>query len=98
MYVHIGEKYRDLDWFKSKVNESYVEDMQNIVYMTDYSIQPNDNTMRFYNWLKDKGIEFYWIDHHITAIENLRHFNIPGLQSSAHSRMYEYLEFLISRR
>jgi oligoribonuclease NrnB/cAMP/cGMP phosphodiesterase (DHH superfamily) len=85
MYVHIGEKYRNLDWFKNKIMESYIEDQQNIVYMTDYSIQPNELTLKLYNWCTDKKIEFYWIDHHITAIENLNHYNIPGLQHSAYS-------------
>lgn len=59
--------------------------MKNIVYMTDYAIQPNENVIKFWNWLTDKKIEFYWIDHHITAIENLNHLHIPGLQHSAYS-------------
>lgn len=31
------------------------------------------------------GCEFYWIDHHITSIENLNHYNIPGYQHSCNS-------------
>jgi hypothetical protein len=80
-----GEKYRTLDWFKEKVNESYIDGMQNIVYMTDYAIQPNNLMIQFWNWLSDKGCEFCWIDHHITAIQNLKHIGIPGLQHSAYS-------------
>ena len=80
-----GEKYKSLNWFKEKVNEAYIDGMQNIVYMTDYSIQPNNLMLNFWNWLSDKGCEFYWIDHHITAIENLKHLNIPGLQQTKHA-------------
>ena len=80
-----GEKYRNLDWFKDKVNESYIKGARNIVYMTDYAIQPNNLMVNFWNWLSDKGCEFYWIDHHITSIENLNHYNIPGYQRSCNS-------------
>jgi len=51
--------------------------------MTDYAIQPNNLMLQFWNWLTDKGCEFHWIDHHITAIQNLKHLNIPGFQTSA---------------
>lgn len=79
-----GEKY-NIDFFKDKVNEYYIDDMENIVYMLDYGIQPNNLMLNFWNWLSDKNIKFIWIDHHITAIENLKHLNIPGFQSSAKS-------------
>lgn len=46
--------------------------------MIDYAIQPNSDMIKFYNWLKVKGIEFYWIDHHITAIENIGSDTLPG--------------------
>jgi hypothetical protein len=80
-----GEKYRSLDWFKERVNESWVDEMENIVYMTDYAIQPNELMIQFWNWILDKGGKLVWIDHHITAIQNLRHIEIPGLQHSAYS-------------
>lgn len=79
-----GETY-NLDFFKGKVEEFYAKDQENIVYMVDYAIQPNNLMLNFWNWLTDKGCKFYWIDHHITAIENLKHLNIPGFQSSAKS-------------
>lgn len=77
-----GDRY-DLSFFKEKVEENYMDGMQNIVYMVDYAIQPNNLMLNFWNWLSDKGCEFKWIDHHITAIENLKHLNIPGFQHSA---------------
>lgn len=76
-----GEKY-DLNFFKDKVNEYFSDEQQNIVYMIDYAIQPNNQMLNFWNWLADKNCKFIWIDHHLTAIENLKHLNIPGLQSS----------------
>jgi oligoribonuclease NrnB/cAMP/cGMP phosphodiesterase (DHH superfamily) len=79
-----GEKY-SLDFFKEKVEENYIEGMQNLVYMVDYAIQPNNLMLNFWNWLSDKGCQFTWIDHHITAIEQLKHLNIPGFQHSAKS-------------
>ena len=88
-----GEKY-NLNYFKEKVNENFIPNKQNIVFMTDYGIQPNSNMILFWNWLKDKGCEFYWIDHHITAIEQLNHLNIPGLQKSNASGCMNTFEFL----
>lgn len=79
-----GDKY-DLNFFKEQVEENYIEGMENIVYMVDYAIQPNESMLNFWNWLSDKNCKFFWIDHHITAIENLKHLNIPGFQSSAKS-------------
>jgi oligoribonuclease NrnB/cAMP/cGMP phosphodiesterase (DHH superfamily) len=90
-----GDTYKSLDWFKDKVNKSYVEGMQNIVYMTDYAIQPNNLMINFWNWLSDKGCEFYWIDHHITSIENLKHINIPGLQTTKNSGCMNTWQFLM---
>lgn len=84
IHVLIGKNY-DLNWFKEKVNESFSEDQENIVYMTDYAIQPNEQMIKFWNWLSDKGCKFYWVDHHITAIQNLKNFNIPGQQYSGYS-------------
>ena len=85
MYVHIGEKFKSLEWFKTKVEESYVEGQENLVFMTDYAIQPNQLMIQFYNWLQVKGCKFTWIDHHITAIQNLKHLNIPGFQNTTKS-------------
>ena len=79
-----GEKY-DLNYFKETVEQYLVNDQENIVYMIDYAIQPYDYMLNFWNWLTDKGCKFFWIDHHITAIESLKHLNIPGFQSSAKS-------------
>lgn len=62
--------------------------------MVDYAIQPNDDMIRFYNWLKDKNIELYWIDHHATAIQNLEHLGIPGYRTMKHSGCYNTYEFL----
>jgi oligoribonuclease NrnB/cAMP/cGMP phosphodiesterase (DHH superfamily) len=76
----------NLSWFKQKTEEFIEEYQENIkVCMIDYAIQPNNDMIKFYNWCQEKEIEFEWIDHHITAIENLKHFNIPGLQHSTYS-------------
>lgn len=91
-----GEKY-NLDFFKEKVNENYIPEMKNIVFMTDYAIQPNNNMISFWNWLNDKECEFYWIDHHITAIENLKHLNIPGLQKSNASGCMNTFKFITEK-
>lgn len=79
-----GEKY-DINFFKEKTLENFSQDQENIVYMLDYAIQPNNLMLNFWNFLTDKNIKFFWIDHHITAIENIKHYNIPGFQSSAKS-------------
>ena len=47
--------------------------------MIDYAIQPNSDMIKFNNYCKLKSVEFYWIDHHITAIENIGSDTIPGL-------------------
>jgi oligoribonuclease NrnB/cAMP/cGMP phosphodiesterase (DHH superfamily) len=79
-------KQFSLSWFKQKTEEFIDEYQDNIiVYMIDYAIQPNNEMLKFYNWCSEKQIQFEWIDHHITAIENLRHYNIPGFQSSVNS-------------
>ena len=95
--VHISKKY-DLNWFKEKVNQSYIDGMNNVVYMTDYAIQPNNMMLKFWNWLTDKGCEFYWIDHHITAIQNLKHLHIPGLQYSGNSGAMNTWNFYIQMK
>lgn len=84
IFCNYGDKY-DINFFKEAVEEHYVEEQENIVYMVDYAIQPNNLMLNFWNWLTDKGCKFVWIDHHITAIENLKHLNIPGFQTSAKS-------------
>lgn len=67
--------------------EEFIEEFQEniLVYMIDYAIQPNSEMIKLVNWCNEKNIQFEWIDHHITAIENLKHYNIPGLQHSAYS-------------
>lgn len=80
----------NLQFFKSQVNEYLkkiaAEDASQkdlTVWMLDYAIQPNDDMMKFYNYVtKVIGATFYWIDHHSSAIENLVHFNIPGMQTT----------------
>lgn len=47
--------------------------------MIDYAIQPNGDMIKLYNYCKLKNVEFFWIDHHITAIENIGVDAIPGL-------------------
>ena len=47
--------------------------------MIDYAIQPNGDMIKLYNYCKLKNVEFFWIDHHITAIENIGVDTIPGL-------------------
>lgn len=84
-YVCTYGQFYNLEWFKEKVLESYKPGQQNIVFMTDYAIQPNTDMLKFWNWLTDKECEFYWIDHHITAIENIKHLHIPGFQTSLNS-------------
>jgi oligoribonuclease NrnB/cAMP/cGMP phosphodiesterase (DHH superfamily) len=86
--------FKSLDWFKEKVEESFVPEQENIVFMTDYAIQPNNLMVQFWNWLTDKKCKFYWIDHHITAIEQLKHLNIPGKQDSSRSGCLNTWEFL----
>lgn len=68
-----------LSWFKQKVEEFIIDYQENIqVYMIDYAIQPNTDMIKFYNFLKIKGVEFFWIDHHVTAIENIGADTLPG--------------------
>ena len=69
-HVIIGEKY-NLQFFKDKVTENIQDGLKTVIYMVDYAIQPNDEMIKFWNWCKAMEYEFVWIDHHITAIENL---------------------------
>jgi len=82
--VHIGDKYT-IDYYKDIVEQHILEDRQNIVYMVDLSIQPYTDLQVFKNWLDELGIDFYWIDHHMSAIEATKHLNIPGIQNTKHS-------------
>ena len=79
------DKKQKLDWYKEKVKQKFVKGQQNVVYMLNCTINPNQDLMKFWNWLTDKQIEFYWVDHHIEAIQNLKHLNIQGKQSSLKS-------------
>ena len=72
-------KQFNLAWFKQKTEEFIDEYQENIqVFMIDYAIQPNQDMIKYYNWLKMRNIEFHWIDHHETAIENIGADTIPG--------------------
>lgn len=86
VYCCSYSKTFNLSWFKQKT-EDFIDEYQDniVVYMIDYAIQPNIEMIKFYNWCTEKNVKFEWIDHHITAIENLKHYNIPGLQHSAYS-------------
>lgn len=79
-HVIIGEKY-NLQFFKDKVTENIQDGLKTVIYMVDYAIQPNDEMIKFWNWCKAMEYEFVWIDHHITAIENLGHYSITGLRN-----------------
>jgi len=86
-----SDKY-NLQYFKARVNDfmnevksknSEVKNEDIMVFMLDYSIQPSEDMMKFYNFVtKIVKVKFYWIDHHSSAIENLIHFSIPGLQTT----------------
>lgn len=84
-----NRQYNSLEWFKTKTVEFIKESKENnpnakiIIYMLDYAIQPNEIMIKYYNWTKLQGIEFIWIDHHITAIQNLEHYNIPGVRDNS---------------
>lgn len=80
----------NLQWFKNTTLSFISEVQQNdsdakiSVYMLDYSIQPNDLMIKFYNWINTlSNVKFFWLDHHITAIQNLNHYNIPGLRDNS---------------
>lgn len=90
-----GEKY-NLQFFKDNVEENAVDELQNVIYMVDYAIQPNEEMVKFWNWCKVMGYELVWIDHHITAIENLAHYNIPGLVSIKNSGCMNTWNYLYS--
>ena len=79
------DKKQGLDWYKQKVEQKVVKGQKTVVFMVNCSINPNIDLMKFWNWLTDKQIEFNWIDHHIEAIQNLKHLNIQGKQSSLKS-------------
>lgn len=92
----------NLQFFKNKVNE-YLQELSEdrvspkdvIVYMLDYAIQPNDDMMKFNNYVtKVLGAKLLWVDHHSSAIENLSHFNIPGLQTTENCACVNTWKFL----
>lgn len=94
-YICSYNKSFNIEWFKEKVLESYIDGMKNIVFMTDYAIQPNNMMGEFYKWLQTKNIEFNWIDHHIMAIKNCKQFNILGWQAIDASGCMNTWKFLM---
>lgn len=74
----------DFAWFKNAVQNyaSQVGEQKFDVYMLDYAIQPNEDMIKFKNYLESCNIEFIWCDHHITAIEKLLHYNFKGFQNT----------------
>lgn len=67
------------------------------VYMIDYSICPNAEMMKLYNYCKLKNVEFFWIDHHITAIQNIGIDTIPGLVDSSVCGAFNTWLFMMER-
>jgi oligoribonuclease NrnB/cAMP/cGMP phosphodiesterase (DHH superfamily) len=86
----------NLDFFKEQVLEYYVEGSENYVFMVDYAISGNNNQdmIKFNEWLKTKDCKFYWIDHHITAINNLSNYTFNGLQKSGDAGVLNVWKFL----
>lgn len=65
--------------------------------MIDYAIQPNSDMIKFNNYCKMKSAEFIWIDHHITAIENIGVDIIPGLQDSEFSGCFNTWAYIMEQ-
>ena len=76
-----------------KIESKIVKGQKNIVFLIN-PIMDSVSILKLWNWCTDKGLEFVWLDNNIENIENIKHLNIPGKQSSLKSTAsltYEYL-------
>ena len=100
-FCDYGEGF-SLSHFKGKVDEFLREEPDGaagpdslVVYMLDYTIQPNGDMMKFCNYVtKVIGAEMVWIDHRPSAIEDLSHFGVPGVQSAGECACASTWKFL----
>lgn len=92
-------KQFNLSWFK-QVTDEFIKDYDNKniqVYMIDYAIQPNSDMIKFNNYCKMKGAEFIWIDHHVTAIENVGVDVIKGFQDIDFSGSFNTWAYIMEK-
>ena len=66
------------------IEQKLVKGQKNIVFLVN-PIMDSNSILKIWNWCTDKEIEFVWLDHNIDNIENIKHLNIPGKQSSLKS-------------
>lgn len=64
-----------------KIESKIVKGQKNIVFLIN-PIMDSVSILKLWNWCTDKGLEFVWLDNNIENIENIKHLNIPGKQSS----------------
>jgi uncharacterized protein len=87
----IKQKYPDAELVGINYGDHFPEDLissQENVFMVDFTLQPFSEMIRIIKKVREKGGEFYWIDHHISAI-NAYHLalfeneidEIKGIQS-----------------
>lgn len=68
----------------NNIEQKLVKGQQNIVFLVN-PIMDSNSILKMWNWCTDKGIDFVWLDHNIDHIEDIKHLNIPGKQSSLKS-------------
>lgn len=77
----------------NKIEQKVVKDQRNIIFLINPEMDAN-SILKIWNWTTDRGYEFVWLDNNIENIQEIRHLNIPGKQSSRKSTAtltYEYL-------
>lgn len=77
----------------NRIEQKVVKDQKNIIFLINPEMDAN-SILKLWNWTTDRGYEFVWLDNNIENIQEIRHLNIPGKQSSRKSTAtltYEYL-------
>ena len=85
-----GESIRDN---YQKIESHVVAGQKTVVFLVN-PIMDSVSILKLWNWCTDKGIDFVWLDNNIENIENIKHLNIPGKQSSLFSTARLTFEWL----
>lgn len=72
----------DITKFKESLANSDEPSSKMKVMMLDYSVQPAEDMLHLASWIEDQDIEFEWIDHHLSAVEELGKYSLPGIQDA----------------
>lgn len=71
----IKQKYPEMELIGINYGDKFPEDQilpEESIFMVDFTLQPFSEMIRIVDMVHEKGGEFYWIDHHISAINAYR--------------------------